>query len=137
VWHENCFVQLHLKSKVHFGKIETTFGTCKLHVLYFVSAYYMRYIWYLQTTCTTFCICILHALHSVPANYTHYVLYLHITCIKFGIYKLHVRGIFFLFITVSSFFCYFNRLNPTGKYTNCPNIMKISVFSNSVHLFFV
>jgi hypothetical protein len=98
VWHENCLVQLHLKSKLHFGRIETAFG-------------------YLQATCTTFCICILHALNSVSIN-----------C---------MCAVYFLFITVSSFFCYFNRLNSTGKYTNRHNIMKISVISKSVHLFFV
>jgi len=45
--------------------------------------------------------------------------------------------IYSLFITVSSFFCYLYRLNPTGKYTNRPNIVKISLLSHTVHFFFV
>jgi len=94
----------------------TTFGTCKLHTLHSVYANYMHYIRYMQTTCTTFGTCKLHVLHSVPANYMCYIRYMQITCAWY---------IFSLFITVSSFFCYFNRSNQTGKYTNRPNIMKI------------
>jgi hypothetical protein len=104
-----------------------TLGTCQLRALHWVHANYMRYIGYTSTTCATLDTCQLHALHLVHANYVSYIGYLQITCSWY----------FSLFITMSSFFCYFNSLNPTGKHKNRPNIMKISVLSRSVHLFFV
>jgi hypothetical protein len=60
VGHEYSLVQMHLKSQLHFGKIETTFGTCKLHALTSVHANYMRYLRYMQTTYATFGTCKLH-----------------------------------------------------------------------------
>ena len=128
VRHEYPLVQMHLKSQLHFGNIETTFGTCntptcvtfdiyKLHVLPSVHANYIHYFRYTQTTCTTFGTCKLHAIHSVPVNYMFVV---------------------FFFVYYSELILLlFYRLNPTGKYKNRPNIMKISGLSHSVHLFFV
>ena len=89
VRHEYCLVQMHLKSQLHFGKTETTFGTRKLHALYQVNANYVRYIRCTQNTCAKFSTRKLHALYSVHVKNMSYIRCLQTTCAAFGRCKLH------------------------------------------------